>query len=51
MSSEMRKKLARESYDEKLDKVAALIDLIGSVPKLGKRKAARENIKNNISLD
>lgn len=37
MTSELRKELAKESFDEKLDKVAMLIDLIRSVPKLGQK--------------
>ena len=40
MTSELRKELAKESYDEKLDKVAMLIDLIRSVPKLGEKSDA-----------
>jgi hypothetical protein len=37
MTSEMRKKLAQESYEEKIRKVGMLIRLIKKAPKLGKR--------------
>lgn len=39
MTSEMRKELAKESFEQKLEKVAMLIDLIRSVPKLGTPKS------------
>ena len=38
MTREMRIQLASESYDAKLDKVAMLIELIKSVPKLQQKK-------------
>jgi hypothetical protein len=34
----MRKKLAKESYEEKIRKVGLLIDLVKSAPKIGKKK-------------
>jgi hypothetical protein len=38
MTPEMRKKLARESWEEKIRKVGMLVDLVKKAPKLGKRK-------------
>ena len=39
MSPEMRKKLAAESYEEKIRKVGMLVDLVRRAPKLGKPKS------------
>jgi hypothetical protein len=36
----MRKKLAKESYEEKIRKVGLLIGLVKAAPKLGARKTA-----------
>jgi hypothetical protein len=39
MNLEMRKKLAGESWEEKIRKVGMLVALIKSAPKLGQRKS------------
>jgi hypothetical protein len=39
MTLEMRKKLARESWEEKVQKVGMLIATVKAAPKLGKQKA------------
>ena len=41
MTREMRLKLARESYEEKIRKVGMLIDLIKSAPKI--RSKGKQN--------
>jgi|tagenome__1003787_1003787.scaffolds.fasta_scaffold17371332_1 hypothetical protein len=38
MTLEMRKKLAKESYEEKIRKVGLLIALVKAAPKIGKKK-------------
>ena len=44
MTSEIRKKLARESYEEKIRKVGLLIDLVKAAPKLGKGKTKASEV-------
>jgi hypothetical protein len=39
MTLEMRRKLAAESYEEKIRKVGMLVRLVKSAPKIGKLKS------------
>jgi len=45
MTSEMRMKLAREPYEEKIRKVGLLVKLIKSAPKLRRDGAERQGVK------
>lgn len=44
MTLEMRKKLARESWEQKIQKVGMLVALIKSAPKLSKNKISSQTI-------
>jgi hypothetical protein len=48
MISDMRRKLAEQSYEEKIRKVGMLIDLIRKAPKLGQQPRSTDVNKNVI---